>query len=106
MADQGGRTDVFSGRQPPTFIRFIIAISIAFRASFVSVLLTCRGGRRTGQGDEVHIAFRLASQAFDFEPGVAAVDELVDRRRRVDGFAVCPNPLVLAFAEQSICLSK
>src|ERR1700681_396799 len=55
----------------------------------------------TGQID---VARRLAAGTPDLEPGKAAVDGLVDGRRRVDRFAVAPHPLVPAFAEQSVGL--
>jgi hypothetical protein len=44
----------------------------------------------------------LSPRALDLQPIVAAVDSLVDRRRRIDRLAVGPHPLVPALAEQPI----
>jgi hypothetical protein len=55
-------------------------------------------------GGEIHVARRLATGAPDLKPGKAAVDGLVDGRRRVDRLAVRPHPLIPTFAQQSIGL--
>jgi hypothetical protein len=52
---------------------------------------------------EVDVTRRLAPCAADFQPREAAVDGLVDRRRRIDRLAVAPHPLIPTFAEQPIC---
>ena len=52
------------------------------------------GGRRVLHGGAVDVARRLAAGALDFRPWEAAVDGLVDGRRRIDRFAIGPHPLV------------
>jgi hypothetical protein len=58
------------------------------------------------QRSEVDVARRLAPGAPDLQPWKAAINGLVDGRRRIDRLAVAPHPLVPAFAEQPICLLK
>lgn len=43
---------------------------------------------------QIDVTRRLAARTLDLEPWKASVDGLVDRRRRVDRFAVRPHPLV------------
>ena len=53
---------------------------------------------------EVDVARRLAAGAADLQPGEAAIDGLVDGRRRVDRFAVARHPLVpLSQSSLSAC---
>ena len=47
---------------------------------------------------------RLATRALNLQPGKAAVDGLVDRRRGVDRLAVGPHPFVPTLAEQPVRL--
>jgi hypothetical protein len=53
---------------------------------------------------EVDVARRLATRAADLQPGKAAVDGLVDRRRRVDRLAVAPHSLIPTPAQQLVGL--
>ena len=46
----------------------------------------------------------LQRAQLDLQPGEAAVDGLVDGRRRIDRFAVAPHPLVPTFAKQLVGL--
>jgi hypothetical protein len=63
------------------------------------------GGRRMLHRRQVDVARRLAARACDFEPWVAPVDCLVDRRRRVEWLAVRPHPLVPTFAKEFVRLT-
>ena len=63
-----------------------------------------KGGRRMFHGCEVDVAWRLAARALNLQPGKAAVDGLVDRRRGVDRLPVGPHPFVPTLAEQPVRL--
>ena len=56
------------------------------------------GSRRVLHRGQIDVARRLAAGAPDLQPRKAAVDRLVDGRRRVDRLAVGPHALVPAFA--------
>src|SRR3954451_3681640 len=54
------------------------------------------------QRGQVDLALGPAARALDLEPRVAAVDALVDGRRRIDRPAVGPHLLVPGFAQQLV----
>jgi hypothetical protein len=56
------------------------------------------------QRREVDIAGGFASRTLNLQPGEAAVDGLVDGRRRINRLAVAPHPLVPASAEKFVGL--
>ena len=57
---------------------------------------------KVAQRGHVDVAGGFAAGAFDLEPAIAAVDRLVDRRRRVDRFAIRPHAFIPAFAQQLV----
>src|SRR5690348_581390 len=57
------------------------------------------------QRSQIHVPLGLAARALDFQPRVAAIHGLIDRRRRIDRAAISPYFFVPAFAEQLVGLA-
>lgn len=59
-----------------------------------------------GQRGQVDVSLGLAARAFDFQPGIATIDRLVDGWRWIDGTAVGLHSFVPAFADESVGLTN
>jgi hypothetical protein len=86
-------------RRSRTLTRLLAAL--AGQPSGEVVYAGCRDVRQFGKRD---ITLCPAPGAFDLQPREAAVERLVDRRRRVDRLAVGPHALVPASTGKLVCL--
>ena len=66
------------------------------------IVHACR--RHVAQRAEIDIARRLAARALDLQPWEAAVDGLIDGRRRIDGAAIRAYPFIPALTGEVVGL--